>query len=162
MCIRLSGWTRRSQRPRSHSRQERYTNSRSTQTAMQLPILVTACSSRLREMGSRARQCAVFKVNELPAWATRAKLSSSKHRSQSGGQLWLRKTAITGGEPTNDDRFSGVFAHELEHAGGYTPEDAVSVARKLLPDILSYDPRGPVRFPHNGRTLTDDVVDVFF
>ena len=47
-------------------------------------------------------------------------------------------------------------------AVGYTPEDAVGVARKLLPDILSYDPRGPARSPHNGRTLTDVVVDVFF
>ena len=25
------------------------------------------------------------------------------------------------GEPANDDRFIGVFAHELEHSGGYTP-----------------------------------------
>ena len=66
------------------------------------------------------------------------------------------------GEPANDDRFIGVFAHELEHTGGYTPENAKGVARKLLPDILPYDPREPVRYPHNGRTLTDDVVDVFF
>jgi hypothetical protein len=66
------------------------------------------------------------------------------------------------GEPSDDDRFIGVFAHELEHSGGYTPEEAGGVARKLLPDILFYDPREPARFPHNGRTLTDDVVDVFF
>src|SRR5262249_30076810 len=65
------------------------------------------------------------------------------------------------GEPANDDRFIGVFAHELEHSGGYTPQDATAVARRLLPDILSYNPREPARFPHNGRTLTDDVVDVF-
>jgi len=71
------------------------------------------------------------------------------------------REAYLSGEPANDDRFIGVFAHELEHSGGYRPEDAVGVARKLLPDILSYDPRGPVCFPHNGRTLTDDVVDVF-
>jgi Domain of unknown function (DUF4331) len=71
------------------------------------------------------------------------------------------REAYLNGEPADDDRFIGVFAHELEHSGGYTPEDAVGVARKLLPDILSYDPRGPVRFPQNGRTLTDDVVDVF-
>jgi hypothetical protein len=32
----------------------------------------------------------------------------------------------------------------------------------LLPDILFYDPRQPARYPHNGRTLTDDVADVFF
>jgi hypothetical protein len=66
------------------------------------------------------------------------------------------------GEPADDDRFVGVFAHELEHSGGYTPEDAIGVAKKLLPDILSYNPRRPASFPHNGRTLTDDVVDFFF
>jgi len=49
----------------------------------------------------------------------------------------------------------------LEHTGGYRPEDAKAVAKNLLPDILSYDHREPVRYPHNGRTLTDDVVDVF-
>jgi hypothetical protein len=72
------------------------------------------------------------------------------------------RDAYLSGEPANDDRFIGVFAHELEHTGGYTPEDAKAVARKLLPDILSYDFRRPVSFPHNGRTLADDVVDVFF
>ena len=73
-----------------------------------------------------------------------------------------QREAYLSGEPTNDDRFVGVFAHELEHSGGYTAEHALAVARKLLPDILSYNPREPVRYPHNGRTLTDDVVDVFF
>jgi len=72
-----------------------------------------------------------------------------------------QREAYLSGEPANDDRFIGVFAHELEHTGGYTPEDAAEVARTLLPDMLSYDPTAPVRFPHNGRTLTDDVVDVF-
>jgi len=72
------------------------------------------------------------------------------------------REAYLSGEPANDDRFIGVFAHELEHTGGYSPEDAMGVARKLLPDILSYDFRRPVSFPHNGRTLADDVVDVFF
>jgi len=66
------------------------------------------------------------------------------------------------GEPADDDRFIGAFAHELEHSGGYAPQDAQSVARKLLPDILRYDPQEAVRYPHNGRTLTDDVVDHFF
>ena len=69
------------------------------------------------------------------------------------------REAYLNGEPADDDRFVGVFAHELEHSGGYTTEAAMRVARKLLPDILFFDPR---RFPHNGRTLTDDVVDVFF
>jgi Domain of unknown function (DUF4331) len=73
-----------------------------------------------------------------------------------------QREAYLSGEPADDDRFIGVFAHELEHAGGYTPEEAKGVARKLLPDILPYDPREPARFPHNGRSLTDDVVDEFF
>jgi hypothetical protein len=73
-----------------------------------------------------------------------------------------KKEEYLSGEPANDDRFIGVFAHELEHSGGYSPEDAKNVASTLLPDILSYDSREPVRYPHNGRTLTDDVVDLFF
>jgi hypothetical protein len=72
------------------------------------------------------------------------------------------REAYLNGEPVDDDRFVGVFAHELEHAGVYTRESALDVARGLLPDILSYDPRRPASFPHNGRTLTDDVVDAFF
>jgi hypothetical protein len=72
------------------------------------------------------------------------------------------REAYLNGQPGDDDRFVGVFAHELEHAGGYTRERAISVASSLLPDILSYDFRRPACFPHNGRTLTDDVVDAFF
>ena len=73
-----------------------------------------------------------------------------------------KKEEYLSGEPANDDRFIGVFAHELEHSGGYAPEDAKVVAKTMLPDILSYDPRRPVSFPDNGRTLFDDVADVFF
>jgi len=73
-----------------------------------------------------------------------------------------RRLDYLGGEPANDDRFVGVFAHELEHSGGYSSKDASDVARRLLPDILLYDPRRPASYPHNGRALTDDVVDMFF
>jgi len=73
-----------------------------------------------------------------------------------------KREAYLSGTPADDDRFVDVFAHELEHTGGYAPQDAVSVARTLLPDVLSYDPREPTSFPHNGRTLTDDVADIFF
>jgi len=31
----------------------------------------------------------------------------------------------------------------------------------MLPEVLSYDPTLPASFPNNGRTLTDDAVDVF-
>ena len=65
------------------------------------------------------------------------------------------------GEPVNDGRFVSVFAHALEHTGGYTPEAARRVALALLPEVLPYDPARPASFPTNGRTLTDDAGDVF-
>ena len=45
--------------------------------------------------------------------------------------------------------------------GGYTPQEAQRAAGTLLPDILSYDHTRPATYPTNGRTLTDDVQDVF-
>jgi len=69
--------------------------------------------------------------------------------------------AYLAAEPAGDARFIPVFAHALEHAGGYTPEDAKRVAAMLLPDILFYDPRRPASFPNNGRALADDVVEFF-
>jgi hypothetical protein len=71
------------------------------------------------------------------------------------------RDAYLAGEPSEDARFIGVFAHALEHAGGYTPEEARRVAETLLPDVLSYDPTRPASFPVNGRTLTDDAADAF-
>jgi hypothetical protein len=71
------------------------------------------------------------------------------------------REAYLAGEPANDAHFIAVFAHALEHAGGYAPEDARRVARTLLPDVLSYDPTRPASFPSNGRTLTDDAADAF-
>jgi hypothetical protein len=71
------------------------------------------------------------------------------------------RDAYLAGEPAEDGRFVGVFAHALEHAGGYTPEEARRVAATLLPDVLSYDPTCPASFPVNGRTLTDDAADAF-
>jgi hypothetical protein len=71
------------------------------------------------------------------------------------------RDAYLAGEPAEDARFVGVFAHALEHAGGYTPEEARRVATRLLPDVLSYDPTRPASFPVNGRTLTDDAADAF-
>src|SRR5262249_3347078 len=65
------------------------------------------------------------------------------------------------GEPADDARFIAVFAHSLERAGGYAPEEAGRVAQSLLPDMLFYDPTHPASFPSNGRSLTDDAVDAF-
>jgi hypothetical protein len=69
--------------------------------------------------------------------------------------------AYLAGEPADDARFVPVFAHALEHTGGYSPEEAKRVAGKLLPDLLRYDPKRPASFPDNGRALTDDVSDIF-
>ena len=71
------------------------------------------------------------------------------------------KEAYLAGAPADDARFIPVFAHSLEHSGGYTPEEATRVAETLLPDVLPYDPTRPASFPLNGRTLTDDAADVF-
>jgi len=71
------------------------------------------------------------------------------------------KAAYLGGEPATDARFIESFAHALEHVGGYAPDEAKQVAGTLLPDVLPYDPTQPAGYPHNGRTLTDDVADHF-
>ncbi len=60
-------------------------------------------------------------------------------------------------EPANDARFVAVFAHGLEHAGGYTPEEATRVAKTLLPDVMMFDPAQPASIGENGRALTDDA-----
>ena len=64
--------------------------------------------------------------------------------------------AYLAAEPAGDARFVAVFAHALEHAGGYTPEDAKRVAGTLLPDILFYDPgvrrRSPTMAAHSPTT----------
>jgi len=72
-----------------------------------------------------------------------------------------KKADYLAGEPANDARFIPVFAHSLEHTGGYTPEAATRVAATLLPDILHYDPTRPAVYPDNGRKPTDDVMDGF-
>jgi hypothetical protein len=71
------------------------------------------------------------------------------------------KAAYLAAQPADDARFVAVFAHSLEHTGGYTPTEATRVAQTILPDILYYDPRQPASYPTNGRHLTDDVMDVF-
>jgi hypothetical protein len=71
------------------------------------------------------------------------------------------KAAYQAGQPADDARFIPVFAHSLEHTGGYTPEEARRAAGILLPDILPYDSSKPASYPANGRTLTDDAIDVF-
>ena len=72
-----------------------------------------------------------------------------------------QNAAYLAAEPKDDARFVPMFAHALEHTGGYTPAEATRVAGTLLPDVLQYDPTQPAAFPKNGRALADDVVNVF-
>jgi len=67
----------------------------------------------------------------------------------------------TAAEPRDDAQFVPVFAHSLEHSGGYAADAAAQVAATLLPDILPFDPARPASYPENGRALTDDVQDHF-
>lgn len=69
--------------------------------------------------------------------------------------------AYRAGEPADDARFVGVFAHSLEHIGGLEPEEARRVAGTLLPDLLRYDPTRPASYPQNGRRPSDDAADAF-
>ena len=108
-------------------------------------------------------------ADQVGVWArTVEKTQNGWSQAERGGRpmqaVFLpgeEREAYLNGQPADDDRFIDVFAHQLEHTGGYTREDAISLARKLLPDILPYDTRRPSSFPQNGRTLTDDVVDHF-
>ena len=63
--------------------------------------------------------------------------------------------------PVDDARFVPVFAHSLEHTGGYTPDQAATVARTLLPDMIYYEYQRAAKFPDNGRTLSDDATNSF-
>jgi len=72
-----------------------------------------------------------------------------------------QNAAYLAADPADDARFIPVFAHALEHTGGYTNADATRVAGTMLPDILHYDPKRMASYPDNGRALTDDVVDFF-
>ena len=71
------------------------------------------------------------------------------------------KDAYIAAAPADDARFLAVFAHSLEHTGGYSPAEAKRVAGTLLPDLLPYDPSNTASYPVNGRTLTEDVFDSF-
>ncbi|HEY1681500.1 MAG TPA: DUF4331 family protein [Candidatus Tumulicola sp.] len=72
-----------------------------------------------------------------------------------------QKAAYITAEPANDAQFVATFAHSLEHAGGYTPEEAARVASGMLPDLQPYRPGSPASYPTNGRALTDDVSAYF-
>jgi hypothetical protein len=65
--------------------------------------------------------------------------------------------AYRGAQPSDDAQFVAGFAHALEHAGGYTPDEASRAAATLLPDVIPYEPARQASYPDNGRALTDDA-----
>ncbi|MEV0136813.1 DUF4331 family protein [Dactylosporangium sp. NPDC050688] len=72
------------------------------------------------------------------------------------------KEEYNASEPLNDrTRWTDQFVHLLGHTGGYTREEAIAALGEhgLLPDVLHFDPSKPAAYP-NGRTFTEDVIDI--
>src|SRR5258708_9212504 len=74
--------------------------------------------------------------------------------SQAGFLVGSERDGYHAGEPANDARFIAVFAHALEHTGGYAPEEARRAAETLLPAKRSYPPTPPPPFPTTVPTPT--------
>lgn len=71
------------------------------------------------------------------------------------------KEEYNAGEPVDDRRrWIEQFIHLMGHTGDYSREEAIAAidAEGTLPDMLTYNPAKPARYP-NGRTFTDDVID---
>jgi len=63
--------------------------------------------------------------------------------------------------PVHDrERWTGTFILLMGHPGGYSREEAIAAIDEegTLPDVLTYDPSKPARYP-NGRVFTDDVIN---
>ena len=71
------------------------------------------------------------------------------------------KEEYNAGEPAHDrERWIGQFIHLMGHTGDYDRDQAIAAidAEGTLPDMLSYNPSQPAKYP-NGRTFADDVID---
>ena len=71
------------------------------------------------------------------------------------------KEEYNASEPVNDrKRWTDQFVHLMGHTGNYTRDEAIAAidADGLLPDMLSFNPSKPAKYP-NGRTFLDDVID---
>jgi hypothetical protein len=71
------------------------------------------------------------------------------------------KEEYNASEPVHDrERWTDQFVHLMGHTGNYTREEAIAAinAERLLPDMLTFDPAQPARYP-NGRSFTDDVIN---
>jgi Domain of unknown function (DUF4331) len=71
------------------------------------------------------------------------------------------KEEYNASEPVNDyKRWLEQFIHLMGHTGNYTREEAIAAidAEGILPDMLSFNPSKPAKYP-NGRVFSDDVID---
>jgi hypothetical protein len=71
------------------------------------------------------------------------------------------KEEYNASEPVNDrKRWLDQFVHLMGHTGNYTREEAIAAIdnERTLPDVLSFDPSKPAKYP-NGRVFTDDVIE---
>lgn len=71
------------------------------------------------------------------------------------------KVEYNASEPAHDrERWTDQFVHLMGHTGHYTPDEAIAAidSEGLLPDMLTFDPAQPARYP-NGRVFTDDVIN---
>lgn len=84
------------------------------------------------------------------------------------GQPWLGNIITTedtrdeynAGEPNRDrELWIGPLIDTMARTGGYSRDEAIAAinAEGTLPDVLTYNPSRPARYP-NGRTLSDDVM----
>ena len=70
------------------------------------------------------------------------------------------KEEFNASEPVNDRvRWLDMFVHLMGHTGDYTRDEAIAAIDEhgILPDMLSYEPSEPAKYP-NGRVFTDDVI----
>ena len=71
------------------------------------------------------------------------------------------KEEYNASEPARDrERWTDQFVHLMGHTGHYTRDEAIAAidSEGLLPDMLTFDPAQPARYP-NGRVFTDDVIN---
>jgi len=71
------------------------------------------------------------------------------------------KEEYNAGEPVDDRRrWIEQFIHLMGHTGDYSREEAIAAIdhEGTLPDMLTYNPAEPARYP-NGRVFADDVID---
>ena len=71
------------------------------------------------------------------------------------------KLEYNASEPVNDrKRWLDQFVHLMGHTGNYSRDEAIAAIDQegTLPDVLSFDPAKPAKYP-NGRVFADDVID---